>query len=265
MALARSASSRSKTGSPQPGGQPRTAQVTTPPSELPSFRAASTAAIIRSATARSGQRIGVASTCRARHALDVALGGDAADLRHPGDDLDAPARARAACARWRRRRRGRRSRARWCARRRASRGCRTSRRRCSRRGSAGTSPASRGSRRAACPRSGSRALMGVPSVRPSKTPLRIRTVSDSLRWRGEEALPRARGGRGRAGCPPRTSGRRGGQPSTTAPIAAPCDSPHVVTRKSWPKVLPIAARPRRYASTFSSSIRLRAVMLNRPS
>ena len=34
-----------------------------PPSELPSLRAASTAAIMRSATARSGQRIGVVSTC----------------------------------------------------------------------------------------------------------------------------------------------------------------------------------------------------------
>src|SRR5262249_49643306 len=36
------------------------------------------------------------------------------------------------------------------------------------------------------------------------------------------------------------SGRRGGQPSTTAPMPAPCDSPHVVTRKSWPQVLPTA-------------------------
>src|SRR5207302_6948709 len=50
-------------GLAQPLGQPRTAQVTTPPSESPSRRAASTAAIMRSAGARSGQRIGVASTC----------------------------------------------------------------------------------------------------------------------------------------------------------------------------------------------------------
>src|SRR5436190_582231 len=39
------------------------AQVTTPPSELPALRAASTAAIIRSAASGSGQRIGVRSTC----------------------------------------------------------------------------------------------------------------------------------------------------------------------------------------------------------
>src|SRR6266487_6067899 len=34
---------------------------------------------------------------------------------------------------------------------------------------------------------------------------------------------------------------RGGQPSTTTPIPPPCDSPKVVTRKSWPKVLPMCA------------------------
>src|SRR5437763_12075729 len=34
---------------------------------------------------------------------------------------------------------------------------------------------------------------------------------------------------------------RGGQPSTTTPIPPPCDSPKVVTRKSWPKVLPMRA------------------------
>src|SRR5438128_12202896 len=31
----------------------------------------------------------------------------------------------------------------------------------------------------------------------------------------------------------------GGQPSITTPMPPPCDSPKVVTRKSWPKVLPI--------------------------
>ncbi|GIZ52400.1 hypothetical protein NCCP691_24140 [Noviherbaspirillum aridicola] len=30
----------------------------------------------------------------------------------------------------------------------------------------------------------------------------------------------------------------GGQPSTTQPMPAPCDSPKVVTEKSVPKVLP---------------------------
>src|SRR4029077_15900550 len=31
----------------------------------------------------------------------------------------------------------------------------------------------------------------------------------------------------------------GGQPSITTPMPPPCDSPKVVTRKSWPNVLPI--------------------------
>ena len=49
-------------------------------------------------------------------------------------------------------------------------------------------------------------------------------------------------------------GRSGGQPSITAPMAAPWDSPHVVTRKSWPNVLPtprmVAERSRqRYTAT----------------
>ena len=63
IAFARSASSRSNTGSPQPTGQPRTAHVTAPPSELPAFRAASIASIMRAATSGDGQRTGVASTC----------------------------------------------------------------------------------------------------------------------------------------------------------------------------------------------------------
>src|SRR5579884_1458848 len=39
------------------------------------------------------------------------------------------------------------------------------------------------------------------------------------------------------------SGSRGGQPSTTAPIATPCDSPQVVSRNTRPKLLPIAPNP----------------------
>src|SRR5712692_8457537 len=40
------------------------------------------------------------------------------------------------------------------------------------------------------------------------------------------------------------SGMRGGQPSTTQPIATPWLSPKVVTRNRWPKVLKdIALRP----------------------
>src|SRR5580693_2987338 len=36
---------------------------------------------------------------------------------------------------------------------------------------------------------------------------------------------------------PSSSGIKGGQPSTTQPIAIPWLSPKVVTRKRWPKVL----------------------------
>src|ERR1700730_15567573 len=36
---------------------------------------------------------------------------------------------------------------------------------------------------------------------------------------------------------PSSSGIKGGQPSTTQPIAGPWLSPKVVTRKRWPKVL----------------------------
>ena len=43
------------------------------------------------------------------------------------------------------------------------------------------------------------------------------------------------------GCPPGLAlseiGMRGGQPSTTQPIAGPWLSPQVVTRNRWPKVL----------------------------
>ena len=62
IALARSASSLSNTGSPHPGGTERATHVTTPPSESPSRRAASIASVIRAAAAGSGQRVGSAST-----------------------------------------------------------------------------------------------------------------------------------------------------------------------------------------------------------
>src|SRR5947209_915654 len=82
-------------------------------------------------------------------------------------------------------------------------------------------------------------LIGVPSVRPSKTPLMMRTVSLSLRWVTSALWPGAR--RSSSGwISDSESASRGGQPSTTAPIAAPCDSPQVVTRKSCPKVLPMS-------------------------
>ncbi len=53
---------RSNTGSPHPGGQPRTTQLMMPPTESPALRAASMRSIIRSATVRSGQRTIVRST-----------------------------------------------------------------------------------------------------------------------------------------------------------------------------------------------------------
>src|SRR5262245_46536185 len=81
--------------------------------------------------------------------------------------------------------------------------------------------------------------IGVPSVAPSKTPLRIRTVSDSFRWLVRRLWPGRR--RSRSGWMSASDkGRRGGQPSTTAPMAPPWDSPQVVTRKSVPKVFPMA-------------------------
>ena len=62
IALARSASSLSNTGSPSPGGTPRATASTTPPSESPAFRASSMRSIMRSAVAASGQRTMLAST-----------------------------------------------------------------------------------------------------------------------------------------------------------------------------------------------------------
>src|SRR5437899_4558406 len=80
-------------------------------------------------------------------------------------------------------------------------------------------------------------LIGVPRVRPSKTPERIFTVSVSFRWLTNALWPGTR--RSRSGWMSASDrGSRGGQPSTTAPIAAPCDSPHVVTRNSRPQVFP---------------------------
>ena len=81
-------------------------------------------------------------------------------------------------------------------------------------------------------------LIGVPIVCPSKTPERIWTVSVSLRCVTSALWPGTR--RSRSGWMSASdSGSRGGQPSTTAPMAAPWDSPHVVTRKSCPQLLPI--------------------------
>ena len=62
IAFARSASSRSNTGSPSPGGTPRTRHSITPPTESPSLRTALMRSIIAAAVAGCGQRTAVAST-----------------------------------------------------------------------------------------------------------------------------------------------------------------------------------------------------------
>ena len=61
-ALARSASNLSNTGIPNPAGQWRATQPTTPPRESPSWPMALILVIMDSATAKSGHRTMVAST-----------------------------------------------------------------------------------------------------------------------------------------------------------------------------------------------------------
>src|SRR3954454_11424137 len=78
--------------------------------------------------------------------------------------------------------------------------------------------------------------MGVPVVCPSKTPERMRIVSGSWRCVTKADWPGRR--RSRKGwISASVSGMRGGQPSTVQPMAGPCDSPQVVTRNRWPKLL----------------------------
>jgi len=84
--------------------------------------------------------------------------------------------------------------------------------------------------------------IGVPVVRPSKTPDRISTVSVSRRWVTWRDVPGLRRSRS-CWMSATASSNPGGQPSTTQPIAGPCDSPNEVTQKSLPKVLPDIARP----------------------
>jgi len=65
-------------------------------------------------------------------------------------------------------------------------------------------------------------------------------VSDSLRGVLRAVAP----GRRRSSCgwtSSAASGMRAGQPSMTQPMARPCDSPNVVTRKRVPKVLDMDA------------------------
>ncbi len=62
IALARSASSRSNTGSPSPAGTPRTRHSITPPTESPSERTDLMRSIIFCAVSGCGQRTALAST-----------------------------------------------------------------------------------------------------------------------------------------------------------------------------------------------------------
>src|SRR5262249_54809615 len=69
-----------------------------------------------------------------------------------------------------------------------------------------------------------------------KTPERMRTVSGSLRCVTNLDWPGRRRSRS-CWISASISGRPGGQPSTTQPIAGPWLSPKVVTRNRWPKLL----------------------------
>src|SRR6188768_2033123 len=78
--------------------------------------------------------------------------------------------------------------------------------------------------------------IGVPVVLPSNTPERMRTWSGSWRWVVKREVPGRRLSR-KGWISASLSASPGGQPSTTAPSAGPCDSPQVVKRKTRPKVL----------------------------
>src|ERR1700754_3536581 len=78
--------------------------------------------------------------------------------------------------------------------------------------------------------------IGVPVVRPSKMPERMRTWSGSWRWVVKRDWTGRRLARkGWISASYRLS--PGGQPSTTAPSAGPWLSPQVVNRKMRPKLL----------------------------
>src|ERR1044071_2475258 len=82
-----------------------------------------------------------------------------------------------------------------------------------------------------------RSAMGVPVVFPSYTPERISTRSSSRRCVTCREVPGfLRSSSGWMSFS--ESSIPGGQPSTTQPIAGPCDSPKVVTVKRVPRVLP---------------------------
>src|SRR3984957_13250572 len=79
--------------------------------------------------------------------------------------------------------------------------------------------------------------MGVPVVRPSNTPDRMRTASASRRWLTNFEVPVRR----RSTSPCRSasvSSSPGGQPSTMQPRAGPWLSPKLVTVNTRPNVFP---------------------------
>src|SRR3989338_7831353 len=85
--------------------------------------------------------------------------------------------------------------------------------------------------------------IGVPVVLPSNTPDSISTVSDSRRcvtWREVPGLRRSRS----CWMSASHNANPGGQPSTTQPSAAPCDSPNDVTVNKVPSVFPDIALSR---------------------
>src|ERR1700722_2767629 len=79
--------------------------------------------------------------------------------------------------------------------------------------------------------------IGVPVVRPSNTPERMRTASASWRWLTNFEVPVRR--RSISACRSASlSSSPGGHPSTMQPSAGPWLSPKLVTVKSLPKVFP---------------------------
>src|ERR1035441_6037031 len=76
----------------------------------------------------------------------------------------------------------------------------------------------------------------LPVVSSVNTTDMIFTASGSLRWVVKRDWPGRRLSRW-AWMSAASSGMRGGQPSTTQPIAAPWLSPKLVNRKRWPNVL----------------------------
>src|SRR5215470_11570140 len=75
-----------------------------------------------------------------------------------------------------------------------------------------------------------------PLASSTNTPERIFTASGSRRWVVKRDWPGRRRSSSRW-MSSAVSGMRGGQPSTTQPIAGPWLSPKLVKRNMWPKVL----------------------------